>query len=142
MTPGIQYLTKVSTLLSENVQIVTKVSIFCVDTIIFQHCLNSLGHGMTLQSWWMFETLHSSTFCLRMPHRCSIAFRSGDMLDQSSTFSLSFFSKAVVGCLGHLFGFVIMLEYCPAVQFPKVGDHTVLQYITVHVCIHGSLNDL
>ncbi len=23
----------------------------------------------TSRSWWMLETLHSSTFCLRMPHR-------------------------------------------------------------------------
>ncbi|CAI9624049.1 unnamed protein product [Staurois parvus] len=37
----------------------------------------------TLWSWWMLETLRSSTFCLRMPHRCSIGFRSGDMLGQS-----------------------------------------------------------
>ncbi len=36
--------TKVSTPLSENVQIGPKVSIFCVATIIFQHCLNPLGH--------------------------------------------------------------------------------------------------
>ncbi len=38
----------------------------------------------TSRSWWMLETLRSSTFCLRMPHRCSIRFRSGDMFDQSS----------------------------------------------------------
>ncbi len=38
--------TKVSTPLSENVQIGPKVSIFCVATIIFQHCLNPLGHGV------------------------------------------------------------------------------------------------
>ena len=31
-----------------------------------------------------------------MPHRCSIGFRSGDMLGQSITFTLSLFSKAVV----------------------------------------------
>ncbi len=35
---------KMSTPLSENVQIGPKVSIFCVATIIFQHCLNPLGH--------------------------------------------------------------------------------------------------
>ncbi len=60
---------------------------------------------MTSRSWWMLETLHSSTFLLRMPHRCSIGFRSGDMLGQSITFTLSFFSKAVVFlevCLGSL----------------------------------------
>ncbi|KAK6308200.1 hypothetical protein J4Q44_G00214710 [Coregonus suidteri] len=109
--------TKVSTPLSENVQIGAKVSIFCVATITFQHCLNPLGHGVhqsftgchssttTSRSWWMLETLHSSTFHLRMPHRCSIGFRSGDMLGQSITFTLSFFSKAVVVlevCLGSL----------------------------------------
>ncbi len=65
--------TKVSTSLSENVQIGPKVSIFCVATIIFQHCLNPLGHQFTRasqvatgvlfhssmktsQSWWMLET--------------------------------------------------------------------------------------
>ena len=36
--------TKVSTPLSKNVQIVPKGSILCVATIIFQHCLNPLGH--------------------------------------------------------------------------------------------------
>ncbi len=59
----------------------------------------------TSRSWWMLETLRSSTFRLRMPHRCSIGFRSGDMLGQSITFTLSFFSKAVVileVCLGSL----------------------------------------
>ena len=38
--------TKVSRPLSENVQIGPKVSIFCVITIIFQHCFNPLGHGV------------------------------------------------------------------------------------------------
>ncbi len=108
--------TKVSTPLSENVQIRPKVSIF-----IFQHCLNPLGHWVHQSftcchwsplpllhddiSWWILETVRSSTFCLRMPHRCSIGFRSGDMLGQSITFTLSFFSKAVVVlevCLGLL----------------------------------------
>ncbi len=88
---------------------------------------------MTSRSWWMLETLRSSTFRLRMPHRCSIGFRSGDMLGQSSTFTLSFFSKAV---------FIIMLEYFPAAQSPKGGDPALLQYVTVHVGIHGSLNKL
>ena len=36
---------KVSSPLSENVQIGPKVSIFCVATIIFQHCLNPVRHG-------------------------------------------------------------------------------------------------
>ncbi len=106
--------TKVSTPLREKVQIGPKVSIFCVATIIFQHCLNPLGHGVhqsfTGCHWSPLPLLHDdiipfSTFRLRMPHRRSIGFRSGDMLGQSITFTLSFFSKAVV---------VVMLEYCPA----------------------------
>ncbi len=59
----------------------------------------------TSRSWWMLETMRSSTFRLRIPHRCSIGFRSGDMLGQSITFTLIFFSKAVVVlevCLGSL----------------------------------------
>ena len=37
---------KVSTPLSEIVQIGPKVSIFCAATIILQHCHNPLGHGV------------------------------------------------------------------------------------------------
>ncbi len=81
----------------------------------------------TSLSWWMLETLRSSTFHMRMPHRCSIGFRSGDMLCQSITFTLSLFSKAVV---------VIILEYCPAAQSPRGGDHALLQYLT---CWHSWL---
>ncbi len=40
---------------------------------------------MTSRSWWILETLRSSTLHLRMPHRCSIGFSSGDMLGQSIT---------------------------------------------------------
>ncbi len=54
-----------------------------------------LSSMTTSRSWLMLEILHSSTFRLRMPHRCSIGFRSGDMLGQSITFTLSFFIKAV-----------------------------------------------
>ncbi|CAI9584339.1 unnamed protein product [Staurois parvus] len=57
----------------------------------------------TSWSWWMLEALSSFTIHLRMPHSCSIGFRFGDMLGESITFTLSFFSKAVVSwevCLG------------------------------------------
>ncbi len=91
------------------------------------------SYMMTPRSWWMLETLHSSTFRLRMPHRCLIGFRSGDMLGQSITFTLSFFSKAVVileVCLGSLSCWNTAL-------WPSL-----LQYVTVNVGIHGSLNEL
>ena len=60
---------------------------------------------MMLRSWRIFETLHTSTFRLKIPQRCSIGFKSGDMLDQSITFNFSLFSKAAVVfevCLGSL----------------------------------------
>ncbi len=65
-------------------------------------CLNPLGHGVyqsfTGCHWRMLETLRSSTFRLSMPHRCSIGFRSGDMLGRSITFTLSVLEV----CLGLL----------------------------------------
>ncbi len=103
-----------------------KVWIF-VATIILQHCLNPLGHGVhqsfTGCHWSPLPLLHDDIMelvdvrdlaLLHLPfedaHRCSIGFRSGDMLGQSIIFTLSFFSKAV-GRLGGVFGVVIMFEY-------------------------------
>lgn len=37
------------------------------------------------------------------------------------------------GCLRGVFGVNIMLEHCPATQFPEAGDHALLQYFTVHI---------
>ncbi len=51
-------------------------------------------------------------------------------------------SENVSGRLEGVFGVVIMLEYCPAAQSPKGGDHALLQYVTVYVGIHCSLNEL
>ncbi len=58
---------------------------------------------MTSRSCWMLDTWCFSTFRLRMPHMCTIGFRSGDILGHSITFTFS--SKAVVilvVCLGWL----------------------------------------
>ncbi len=49
---------------------------------------------MISQSCWMLDMWCFSTFRLRMPHMCSIGFRSGDILGHSFTFS--FISKAAV----------------------------------------------
>ncbi len=133
---------KVSMPLSENIQIGPKVSIFCVATIIFEHCL-PLGHGVhqkfTGCHWSPLPLLHDiitelvdvrDLALLHLPFedvpQASIGFRSGDMNVQSITFTLRFFSKAVV---------VIILEYCPVAQ-------SLLQYVTVHVGIHGQFNEL
>ncbi len=104
-------------------QSVSKVSIFCRGTIIIQHCLNPPGHGIhqscTGCCWHPLPLLHNgitqlleldtwrfSTFRLRMPHMCSIEFRSGDILGHSITFT--FRSKAVSS--RRFFGVVVMLE--------------------------------
>ncbi len=129
--------TKVST------QSTHKVSIFCMATIIVWPTLlgmeftraSQVTTGVhfhssmtTSRSWWMLETLRSFTFRLRMPQRCSIGFRSGDMLGRSITFTFSFFSKAVV---------VIMLEYCPVALSLKGEDHALFQYVTCSTCWHS-----
>ncbi len=113
-------------------------------TIIFQPCLNLFWarslpelYRLSLESsstppWRhhgaggvnvVLETLCSSTFRLRMPHRYSIGVRTGDMLGQSINFTLSFFSKAVV---------VIMLE----AQSTKEGDHALLS-ICHNTCLRS-----
>ncbi len=60
---------------------------------------------MTSRSCWMLDTWCFSTFRLRIPHMCSIGFRSGDILGHPITITFSFISKAVVilvVCLGWL----------------------------------------
>ncbi len=59
-----------------------------VARILFQSSI------MTSRSYWMLDTWCFFTFRLRMPHMCSIGFRSGDILGHSITFTFS--SKAVV----------------------------------------------
>ncbi len=119
---------------------------------------------MTSRSCWMLDTWCFSTFRLRMPHMCSIGFRSGDILGHFITFTFSFISKAVSSSsarqchlhqqgsvifiskavssssarpchLGGVFEVVIMLENCRSAQFLKGGHHLLLQNVTVHVGI-------
>ncbi len=87
---------------------------------------------MTSQSCWMLYTWCFSTFRLRMPHMCSIGFRSGDILGHSITFTFS--SKAVSSWLCVWGGYV-------GKQFLKGGHHLLLHNVTVHVGIHVSLNE-
>ncbi len=100
--------TKVSTPLSENVQIGPKVSIFCVGTIIFQQCLNPLGHGVhqsfTGCHWSPFPLLHDDITELVDVRDLELLHLPCEDAPQI-TFTLSFFSKAVVileVCLGSL----------------------------------------
>ncbi len=100
--------TKVSTHLSKTVQIGPKLSIFYVVTIIFQHCLNPLGHGVhqsfTVCHWSPLPLLHDDITDLvdvRDLALLHLLFEDAPQI----TFTLSFFSKAVVileMCLGLL----------------------------------------
>ncbi len=87
---------------------------------------------MTSQSCWMLDTWCFSIFRLRMPHRCSVRFRSGDILGHSITFTFS--SRAVIilaMCLGWLCWKTVS----------EGGHHLLLQNVTVHVGIHVSLSE-
>ncbi len=90
---------RVSTPLSENVQIGPKVSIFCVATIIFQHCLNPLGHGVhqsfTGCHWSTLPLLHDDITELVDVRDLALLHLTFEDAPQI-TFTLSFFSKAVV----------------------------------------------
>ena len=35
-----------------------------------------------------------------------------------------------------------MLEHCPATHFLEGGDRALLQYFTIHVGVHVSLNEI
>ncbi len=87
---------------------------------------------MTSRSCWMLNTWCFSTFRLRMPHMCSIGFRSGDILGHSITFT--FCSKAVSSWRCVWGGYV-------GKPFLKGGHHLLLQNVTVHVGIHVSFNE-
>ncbi len=97
--------TKVSTPLSENVQIGPKESIFCVATIIFLHCLIPLGHGVhqsfTGCHWSPLPLIQDEITELVDVRDLALPFEDTPEI----TFTLSFFSKAVVVlevCLGLL----------------------------------------
>ncbi len=100
--------TKMNTPLCENVQIRPKVSIFCLATIIFQHCLNPLGHGVhqsfTDCHWSPLPLLHDDiTELVDVGDLALLHLPFKDALQ--ITFTLSSFIKAVVVlevCLGSL----------------------------------------
>ncbi len=82
-------------------------------------CLNPLGHGVHHDD--IMELVNVRDLAL-----LHLLFEDAPQI----TFTLSF---------SWLYSKVIMLEYCPAAQSLKGGDHALLQYVTVHVGIHGSL---
>ncbi len=118
------------------------VNILC-DHHYFEHCLNPLGHGVhqsfTGCHWSPLPLLHDDITELvdvRDLALLPLPFEDAPRI----TFTLSFFSKAVVileVCLGRYHVWLL-----PAAQSPKGGDHALLQYVTVHVGIYGSLNEL
>ncbi len=97
-----------STSLNENVKIWPRVSIICVATIIFQHYLNPLGHGVhqsfTGCHWSPLPLLHDNIMELVDVSDLALLHLLFEDAPQI-TFTLSFFSKAVVilgVCLGSL----------------------------------------
>ncbi len=132
--------TKMSTPLSENVQIGPKVSISCVATIIFQHCLNPLGHGVhqsfTVCHWSPLTLLHDDITELVDVRDIALLHLPFEDAPQI-TFTLSFFSKAVVileVCLGSLSWWNTALR-------PSLRREGIMLCFR-HFGIHGSLNEL
>ncbi len=80
-----------------------------------------LFYSSIMASWscWMLDTWCFSTFCLRMPHMCSVGFRS------RHTWPLHHLHLQLHqqgSCrLGGVFGVVIFLENCRSTQFLKGG---------------------
>ncbi len=93
---------------------------FFVATIICQHCLNPLGHGVhqsfTGCHWSPLSLLHDDITELVDVRDFAILHLLFEDAPQIA-FPLSFF---------FVFGVVIMLEYCPAAQSPKERDHALL----------------
>ncbi len=94
---------------------------------------------MTSRSCWRLDTWCFSTFSLRMPHMCSVGFRTGDMATPSPSPSPSA-SSARQLLSWRCVWVIIKLENCCSAQFLKGGHHVLLQNVSVHVGIHVSLN--
>ena len=119
----------------------TVFTLLCMEfTRVSQVATGMLFHSSmtTSPSWRIFETLRTSTFCLWVPQRCSIGFKSGDILGQSITFNPSLFSKAVV-VLGVCLGLLSCWNTALRPSFLREG-YALLHYFTVHVGVHVSLN--
>ncbi len=84
-----------------------------------------LFHSSIMTSWscWMLDTWCFSTFRSRMPHMCSIWFRSGDILGHSIT--LTFSSKAVV-ILAVCLGWLLCWNPCSPVQAVVMQHQTMM----------------
>ncbi len=89
------------------------------------------------QSCWMLDTWCFSTFRLRMPHMCSIGFRSREILPLHHLQLHQQGSVILAVCLGWFLCWKTAIQ-----QFLKGRHHLLLQNVTVHVGIHVSLNEL
>ncbi len=109
--------TKVSTPLSENVQIGPKLSIFCVAAIIFQQCLNPSFTGCH----WSPLPLHRDDITELVDVRDFVLLHLPFEDAPHITLPSASLARALVVlevCLG-----VIMLEYFPCGQSPREGNH-------------------
>ncbi len=86
----------------------TAPSLLGIEWISWRHFARSIFfHSSRMTSFrdWMLDGEWCSTCLFRIPHRCSIGFRSGDILGHWITFTLFFFRNPTVAldvCLGSL----------------------------------------
>ncbi|CAI9622971.1 unnamed protein product, partial [Staurois parvus] len=89
---------------------------------------------MTSRSWWMLEILGCSTFHLRMPHRCSVGFKSVSRSYLSSGLVLLHVLASILGVCKALWD---PLCFQPSAVPPPGGgslSHISLLVVAVH-CI-------
>ncbi len=89
---------------------------------------------------WMLDGEWCSTCLFRIPHRCSIGFRSGEILGHWITFTLFFFRNPTVAldmCLGSL-------SCWKSARRPRArSDGSIFfQYRAIHLWIHDAINEM
>lgn len=137
--------------MSENAPTVYKAAIFYVVTIYFPALPYSSGTGVhqsfTHHHWSLCPLLLNNVtadvgeimllnFCLRKPHRCSIGFKSGDMLGHTWVKNILYAPVSICAC----FYFLFFLRSC---EFNSVWKFNARKYQYIIslliVCIYKSL---
>ncbi len=90
---------------------------------------------------WMLDGEWCSTCLFRIPHRCSIGFRSGDILGPLNHFHPVLLQKSNSG-LRCVFRIIVMLEKCTTTKGTEWWKHLLFQYRAVHLWKNDAINEM